>query len=219
MAPRWINSVLMLLVALACVPVACIARARTIRSPVTRLHLVQDMDNQGRFRAQAANPIFADGRAMRAPVAGTVAQISNDRFTALEDPRYRTGVDGNEFTTLIPVALDSLTLERGQQRYEIFCSPCHGLSGYGDGVVARRADRLQQGSWVPPASLHAEPAFSRAVGHLFNTVTNGIRTMPAYGSQIPIEDRWAIVAYIRALQRSQHASVSDVPVGELSKLR
>ncbi len=85
------------------------------------------------------------------------------------------------------------------------------LAGDGDGMVSRRAEALQQGSWVPPTSFHEEPALTRPVGHLFNTITRGIRNMPAYGSQIDPEDRWAIVAYVRALQRSQHARLEDVP--------
>ncbi len=78
---------------------------------------------------------------------------------------------------------------------------------------------MQQGTWVPPSSFHVEPASTRSVGHVFNTITNGIRTMPAYGRQIPAEDRWAIVAYVRALQRSQKASLDDVPVEKRSALR
>ena len=82
-------------------------------------------------------------------------------------------------------------------------------AGYGDGIVARRADRLQEGTWVPPSSLHDDTVRQRPDGHLFNTITNGIRTMPAYGPQIPERDRWAVVAYVRALQRSQRARVED----------
>jgi mono/diheme cytochrome c family protein len=109
------------------------------------------------------------------------------------------------------VTVDARLLARGHERYAVFCAPCHGLSGHGDGMVARRADRLQQGTWTPPSSFHVEPVSARPVGHLFNTITNGIRTMPAYGSQVGVADRWAIVAYVRALQRSQRASIDDVP--------
>jgi mono/diheme cytochrome c family protein len=151
---------------------------------------------------------------MRLPLPGTVA-----RGQLREDDAYYRGIRGQEYVTELPVELTMARVERGRERYNIYCSPCHGLSGYGDGMVARRAERLQQGKWVPPASLHAEPAYSRPVGHLFNTITNGIRTMPAYGSQLPVEDRWAIVTYVKALQRSQRARLEDVPPEERASLR
>lgn len=110
-------------------------------------------------------------------------------------------------------------LKRGQERYGIYCAPCHGLAGYGDGIVNVRAERLQEGTWTPPSSFHDAVVLGRPVGHLFNSVTNGIRSMPAYGPQIPERDRWAIVAYVRALQRSQATKVDDVPAGERGAMR
>jgi mono/diheme cytochrome c family protein len=214
--PKWIKPSLILLAALALVPFALVARARATRSSEPRLHVVADMDNQPRFKSQQANPWFADGRAMRPTVEGTVA-----RGALRLDEAYYRGASGGAYLDGFPdrVALTRETLERGRERFEIYCAPCHGLAGYGDGIVARRADRLQQGTWIPPASLHVEPAASRATGHLFNTITNGIRSMPAYGSQIPVEDRWAVVAYVRALQRSQRARIEDVPAEQRSRLR
>jgi len=212
--PRWIVSTLLILATLALVPLACVARARVVHSKDPRIHIIQDMDNQGRFKSQQGNPLFADGRAMRAPVPGTVAR---GRLEA-NDPLDRGLADG-EWVTRIPLPVDAALLERGQSRYRIFCSPCHGLSGYGDGIVAKRAERLQEGSWVPPASFHVPPASTRPDGHIFNTITNGIRNMSSYGAQIPVEDRWAIVAYVRALQRSQRGSVDDVPPQLRSSLR
>lgn len=203
---RTVWMVVVLLATSALIPLAWIARARVTRSPQPRWHLVQDMDNQGRFKAQQANPLFADGRAMRPPVAGTVA-----RGELGDDERRTGGLDRGEYVHELPLPLTAELLYRGQERYGIYCAPCHGLAGYGDGMVARRADELQQGSWVPPASLHDEPALTRPAGHLFNTISNGLRKMPAYGTQIPVDDRWAIVGYVRALQRSQHARLADVP--------
>lgn len=214
--PKWINPLLIMLAALSLVPFALVARSRAMRTDQPRLHLVGDMDNQARFKSQQANAWFADGRAMRPPVEGTVA-----RGALRLDEAYWRGTSGGAYVDRFPapVALTRETIERGRARFDIYCAPCHGLSGYGDGVVARRADRLQQGTWIPPASLHVEPALSRPEGHLFNTITNGIRSMPAYGAQIPLEDRWAIVAYVRALQRSQHARLDDVPPEWRSRLR
>ncbi|HKQ61873.1 MAG TPA: cytochrome c [Candidatus Polarisedimenticolaceae bacterium] len=200
--PRAVRLTAVLLGVLALIPLACIARARVVHSAQPRIHPNQDMDNQGRFESQQANPLFADGRAMRPPVAGTVPQEGFDT-----DARVATGLDGPDYLHALPLPLTRELLARGHERYGIYCAPCHGLAGYGDGMVARRAGE----GWVPPSSFHAEPAASRPVGHLFNTITRGIRTMPAYGPQIPVADRWAIVAYVRALQRSQHARLEDVP--------
>jgi mono/diheme cytochrome c family protein len=172
------------------------------------------MDNQGRYKAQQLNTWFADTRAMRLPVAGTVA-----RGELRADDHYYRGIQDDDYASEFPMQLTASLLARGRQRYDIHCAPCHGMAGYGDGIVARRADRLEQGTWVAPASLHVEPAYSRPVGHLYNTITNGIRSMPGYASQIPVEDRWAIVSYLKALQRSQRADLEDVPPDERQSLR
>jgi len=206
--PRWFSIALVISVVLSLVPLALIARKRASFTEKPRVHLVQDMDNQPRYRAQAANPLFADGRAMRLPVEGTVA-----RGELRADDLYERGKTEAAWLEGLPAGttLSDELLLRGQQRYNVFCSPCHGLVGEGDGMVARRADRLQEGTWVPPASLHTELVRGRPDGHLFNTITHGIRTMPGYGSQIPVEDRWAVVAYLRALQLSQNARPEHVP--------
>lgn len=214
--PKWTYPTLLLLGALALVPVACIARARAVKSPLPRVHLILDMDNQQRYKSQQANPMFADRRAMRPPVAGTVARVPGG---LLFDDAYLTGIVNEQYVTEFPRPVTADVMRRGQQRFDIYCAPCHGLAGYGDGMVDKRAQSLQQGTWVPPASFHVEPASTRPVGHIFNTITNGIRNMPAYGPQIPVEDRWAIVAYVKALQRSQQATQDDVPPELRSSLR
>ena len=202
------------LVALSLVPLALIARARVSNSRLPRLHLVPDMDSQPKLKPQSANPMFADARAARPSVAGTVARGQLGSGDAL-----RTGRAGGEWLSAFPVPLSESLLRRGQERYGIYCAPCHGLSGYGDGPVSVRADRLQEGTWTPPSSFHTELVLARPVGHLYNTIANGIRNMPAYGAQIPVEDRWAIVAYVRALQRSQHTVLADVPAELRGQLR
>lgn len=212
--PKWALPTLAILVSLTLVPIVLIAKARSTQFREPRIHLIPDMDQQFKYKSQAFNPIFADGRAMRLPVEGTVARgelMSDDHL-------YRGIVDG-QWATTFPVPVTSGLLERGEERFGIYCSPCHGLSGEGDGVVAQRADMLQMAMWVPPASLHTDLVRERPVGHLFNTITHGIRTMPPYAAQIPVGDRWAIVAYIRALQRSQNATLDDVPPDMRSSLR
>jgi len=212
--PRWLMYFAVISVTLSWVPVALIMRARVTTSSKPRIHIIPDMDNQPRYAAQSRNPLFADRRAMRPPVAGTVA-----RGTVLGDPAFATGKLGDDWVTAIPAPVDRPMLERGRQRYDIFCSPCHGLAGAGDGMVAKRADELLEGTWTPPTSFHSDLLRERPAGHLFNTISNGIRNMPAYGPQIPVEDRWAIVAYVRALQRSQNATIDDVPEDIRAQLR
>jgi mono/diheme cytochrome c family protein len=212
--PRWLLYAAVLLAALALVPLALIVRARVTTSPLPRIHLIFDMAKQPKGKTQTANHLFADDRAMRPEVPGTVA-----RGELHEDGAYWEGRDARGWVTVFPVPVTEQLMRRGKERYDIYCTPCHGLAGYGDGPVGKRADQLQEGTWTPPSSYHTDLVRSRPVGHLFNTITNGIRNMPSYGSQIPASDRWAIVAYVRALQRSQDAGVNDVPLELRRQLR
>ena len=211
--PRWVASVLVVLAALALLPFACIYRARQSHSPLPRIHLIQGMDNQPRYVSQQVNPFFADTREARPPVAGTIARGHLDT-----DDGFDGGVRDGKWLEAFPVPITGKLLHRGSERFQIYCAPCHGLAGYGDGIVAVRAERAQEGTWVPPSSVHDASVLARPVGHLFNTVSNGIRTMPSYGSQIPVDDRWAIVAYVRALQRAGHASATVLTADERAKL-
>ena len=213
--PRWLIYTVVVLVVLSWVPLALIARARAVKSPNPPIHLIQDMDNQASFKTQSRNRLFADRRAMRPPVEGTVARGGLDEDRAL----HRGTTSDGAWVGTNPVPVTMSLMERGRQRFDIFCSPCHGLSGYGDGMVASRAEELQEGTWIPPTSLHTDTVRERPDGHLYNTISNGIRNMPAYGPQIPVQDRWAIVAYIRALQRSQDATLDDVPPQMQTQLR
>jgi mono/diheme cytochrome c family protein len=213
--PRWLTSIVVILVALSWIPVALALRARVVKKTEPRIHIIQDMDNQPKVKAQSRLMLFADRRGMRPPVPGTVA-----RGAVIGDSALMLGTsEGDSWVETNPVPVSMSLLERGQQRYEIFCSPCHGLAGYGDGMVAQRADQLQEGTWTPPTSFHTDLVRERPAGHLFNTISNGIRNMPSYGSQIPVDDRWAIVAYVRALQRSQNATIDDVPADLQAQLR
>lgn len=210
----------LILLVLALVPPAIIARMRAVNTAHRRIHLIQDMDNQAKLRAQQASELFLDGRAMRRPVAGTVARGELD-----EDEHFVLGVVNNQWADAFPakVPLDRALMERGRERFTIYCQPCHGASGYGDGIIHQRATQLmisgiQETTWVQPKSLHEEAIRTQPVGQIYNTVTNGIRTMAGYGGQIPRADRWAIVAYVKALQRSQHARPEDVPASERADL-
>lgn len=217
--PRWVYPLLALCFVGALIPLVLIARSREVPSPRTRIAIVQDMGKQPKYRPQSENPMFADDRAMRLPVAGTVAR---EGFSA--DERYTRGVDGGQWTKIMPVPVDMKLMRRGQERFGIYCSVCHGLSGDGKGMIDVRMTELveqnaSQHKWVHPADLRSDAVRSRDLGQIFDTITNGVRNMPPYGSQIDIPDRWAIVAYVRALQRSQHASVEDVPGDKRNELR
>lgn len=205
--PKIVTPIVVLLGVLALVPVALIARARGAKSDLPRIHPIRDMGKQPKFMAQEVNPLFADRRAMRPLVPGTIAQ--NDLRT--DDHLYRGLVKG-EWAMTFPMPVTDAVMQRGRERFDIYCAACHGLSGYGDGMTARRAVALNTPGWVQPSSYHTDLVRGRPVGHLFNTITYGIRTMPSYSAQIPVEDRWAIVAYVRALQRSQASPMADVPV-------
>jgi len=212
--PRWLTFTIVTLVVLSWVPLALIMRARVTTSSQPRIHVIPDMDSQPKYKTQSRNALFADRRAMRPPVEGAVA-----RGEVLGEQALMTGREGDGWIAEIPVPVDEALLVKGRQRYDIYCSPCHGLAGFGDGMVAKRADALQEGTWTPPSSFHTDLIRQREAGHIFNTISNGIRNMPAYGSQIPVEDRWAVVAYVRALQRSQNATTDDVPEDIRAQLR
>ena len=168
---------------------------------------------QNRFKSQQANPLFADTREARPIVPGTIA-----RGRLVEDDTLVTGLRGTGYVDTFPMPVSEDVLKRGRERFEIYCAPCHGLAGRGNGIVAVRAERLQEGTFVPPTSVQDKTVLARPVGHLFATITNGIRTMPSYGSQITVGDRWAIVAYVRALQRSAHTHASVLTADERAKL-
>jgi len=206
--PVWMKRLGIVLGLAALIPPLLVVRARVSTSESPRIHIIPDMDNQLKFKAQSRNDLFLDGRAMRPQVAGTVFRGGLDADSHL----YRGLVNG-KWAESFPFEVTLDTLKRGRERFNIYCWVCHGLSGYGDGPVAVRAENLQlqgKATWVPPTTYHDAERRARPVGHIFNTITNGIRTMPAYGDQIPPADRWAIVAYVKALMRSQAAKIEDV---------
>jgi mono/diheme cytochrome c family protein len=199
------------LVVLSLIPPLLIARYRAVPKSLPRIHPILDMDLQPKYLPQGASPLFSDGRAMRPPVPGTVAQGQLD--SGWGGSSTATPTVNGKWVAAFPVPVTPSLMERGQERFNVYCAVCHGLMGDGgaSSVTSARAIRREDKGWVPPLSLHGPTIRQQPVGELFNTVTNGIRTMPAYASQIPPADRWAIVLYVRALQRSQNATIKDVP--------
>ena len=207
--PRPIIYVLLFLVALSLVPMGLVYKARSTRErDQSRIQVVYDMDDQVHDKTQARNTFFDDGRAMRKPVAGTVAR----GLAWTDEARYLGVVPGDTlFVTEFPVPVTAAMVDRGQERYNIYCAPCHGTSGNGNGLVNQRAAGLAEGTWTPPTDLTSQQVVDRPVGHIYNSIANGIRNMPSYGSQIMPDDRWAIVAYVRALQLTRNADIEDLP--------
>lgn len=184
----------------AMVPFGIFASARESKTTKSQFNIVPNMDYQMKYKAQADNDFFADGRSMREPVTGTVA-VGGLRL----DSHFFEGKVSGEWARTLPeqVGADEATMARGEQRFGIYCAPCHGLTGSGDGMVHRHAFALQEGTWVKPTNIANADIKKKPAGELFNTISNGIRNMPGYARQIPPQDRWAIVMYMRALQHSQ----------------
>ncbi len=158
----------------------------------------QDMHDQPRYEPLEKSDFFDDGRSARPQVPGTIARGEMRLDTHL----YEGKVNG-EAATALPFPVTAELLERGRERFDIFCAICHDKAGYGQGMAVRRG--MKQ-----PSSLHVERLREAPVGYFFDVITNGFGAMYDYSDRISPEDRWAIVAYIRALQRSQNAQLADV---------
>jgi mono/diheme cytochrome c family protein len=248
-----------ILLALLFVPPAMIYKLRVTGSRIPRIHLIHDMDHQPKFKTQKINRLFADGRASRPQVFGTVArgqqQADDQLYRGLLDsaplmalvsmqqagpaaaampaagaPAVTTDpaappalpvdpLDALPWVSKFPVAVSEATMRRGQERYNVYCSSCHGLAGDGDGLVTLRALELDQGTWIKPVSYHSDQVRNQPIGRLFHSITNGVRKMPAMGDVIPTEDRWAILLYLRALQRARQGTLNDVPSDRLEALQ
>jgi mono/diheme cytochrome c family protein len=210
--PRILVYTLLILTTALVLPPLVIARSRVTPSPSRPVHLVWDMDFQNKFKTQTPNPLFADERAMRPLVEGTVA-----RGEAYTDAHLYDGVVNGQWATAIPASmtLDIALLRRGQERFNIYCTACHGYAGYGDGIVnqigmdlvANTNGPVNGTTWVAAKSLHDDTVLVQPVGQIYNTLTNGIRNMAGYGAQIPTADRWAIAAYVKTLQLSQNSTM------------
>jgi mono/diheme cytochrome c family protein len=166
----------------------------------------QDMHDQPKFRGNRATSFFPDRRSMRPVVEDTVA-----RGQLYENEAFYTGKTGGKPVAELPVAVTRELLERGRQRYDIFCSPCHDRTGQGLGMVVRRGYRR-------PNSFHIDRLREAAPGYFYDVISKGFGAMADYSAQIEPADRWAIVAYIRALQLSQRAALADVPEPERARL-
>ena len=182
--------------------VALTGCARGCTSSRPPIHINPSMDDQPKVLPQTASTFFNDGASMRQPVPGTVP-IGGLK----EDAAFFTGrgSDG-KFVATIPVTVDEALLERGRQRYVIYCQPCHDARGDGKGILFQRGN-------IPTANLHQDRILKNPDGLIFDVITNGLALMPAYRWPIPPADRWAIIAYVRELERKRLASATGAPAG------
>ena len=164
----------------------------------------QDMQDQPKYKPLAPSRFFSDGKSARQLVEGTVPfQPGGHAISPMADV---------SMATTLPFALTPQALDRGQERFNIYCAPCHGRSGYGNGMVVRR------GFHAPP-SLHIDRLRQAPLGHFYDVMTNGFGAMSSYAGKVAPEDRWAVAAYIRALQLSQHATINEAPPEVRAKLQ
>ena len=159
----------------------------------------QDMHDQPSYSPYEESSFFADGQSARPLVAGTVA-----RGQLKDDPLLYTGKEGEEPATVFPFPVDEKVMTRGQERFNIYCALCHGRAGDGEGIIPQRG-------FQSPPTFHQDRLREAPASYYFTVITNGFGAMPSYATEVPPQDRWAIIAYIRALQLSQNATIEDVP--------
>lgn len=165
----------------------------------------QDMHDQPRYKPYRESDFFGDRRSARPQVEGTVA-----RGMLREDTHLYAGKVGGAPAETFPFPVTAEVLARGRERYGIYCAPCHGLAGNGDGMIVARGYRK-------PSSFHVDRLRAEKPGYFYDVIANGFGAMPDY-AHVPVEDRWAIVGYVRALQLSQNATLSDVPAEKRGEL-
>ena len=179
--------------------VASLAGCRGQESDQPPIHFNPNMDSQPRYDPQAMSKFYDDRRTMRQPPEGSVARGNFD-----ENDVHATGKDGEQYVAKMPMAITPDMLKRGQTKFNIYCAPCHSESGNGQGMVAKHG-------FEGVKSLIDDYARGLPDGQIFGAMTYGVRSMPTYSGQLTTDERWAVVAYVRALQLSQNATVQEVP--------
>ena len=172
----------------------------------------QDMHDAPRYDPYERSAFLPNGSSAQPLVTGAVARASTVGDWLVEDDLLTTGKLNGQPSTVFPFAITRADLDRGQQRFDIYCAPCHGRTGEGNGMVVQRGYRQA-------VNYHIDRLRQAPAGYFFDVITNGFGVMPVYRAQIPIEDRWRIIAYIRALQLSHAAAAGDVPAEELERLK
>jgi len=189
---------------------------RGLRSTQPPVEVFPDMDRQGKYKPQAASAFFADGRADRTPVAGTVPRgrstAADPDFLRADDAHYAGKNADGSFVRGFPLDVTQQLVERGQNRFQIYCQPCHGAAGDGNGIT-------KQYGMIATPTFHDDRLRGMAEGEIFNTITHGKNTMMPYADKLSPDERWAVIAYVRALQRAHHAKIDDVPLERRGELK
>jgi mono/diheme cytochrome c family protein len=189
---------------------------RGLRSTLPPIEVFPDMDHQAKYKPQAESKFFADGRADRPIPPGTVPHgrsvEADPAYLRADDFRYAGKNADGSFARGFPVAVTETMIRRGQNRYLIYCYPCHGALGDGNGITK------SYGMVVTP-TYHDDRLRQMAEGEIFNTITNGKNTMFSYADKLSPDDRWAVIAYVRALQRARQGTIDDVPVEQRGGLK
>jgi mono/diheme cytochrome c family protein len=191
---------------------------RGLRSTQPPVEVFPDMDRQAKYKPQGESKFFADGRADRPRVAGTVPRgrsevgAADDAYLRADDARFLGRQADGSFVTAIPVEVSEAMINRGRDRYMIYCAPCHGALGDGNGITKRYG-------MVATPTFHDDRIRNMPHGEIFNTITNGKNTMMPYGDKLTPDERWAVVAYVRALERARHAKLDDVPLEKRGELK
>ncbi len=214
--PRPLVYGLIIAVVASLIPFAFFAKARASTMREGRIHVVWDMDFGPGYKAQSENPLYRDKRSMRQPEQGTVAR----GFLHADDHLYKGRDEAEAWATTLPEGVEATTdtMKLGKQQFEIYCTPCHGDLGDGQGMIHKRASLLG-GGWVPPSNLLDQRIKEMPAGEIFNTITHGIRNMKGYGSQIEADERWAIILYLRALQNSRMLPASELSDADRAQLK
>ena len=189
---------------------------RGLRSTQPPIEVFTDMDRQGKYKAQSASKFFVDGRADRQIPAGAVPRgrstAADPAFLRADDFHYAGKAADGSFARGFPVEINQDLLRRGQDRYQIYCTTCHGASGDGNGIT-------KSYGMVATPTYHDDRLRAMAEGEIYNTISVGKNTMLSYADKLSPDDRWAVVAYVRALQRAHHATIDDVPVEKRGDLK
>lgn len=189
---------------------------RGMKSTRPPIEVFPDMDHQAKYKPQAESKFFADGRADRAIPAGAIPRgrsvEADPSFLRADDFHYAGKNPDGSFARGYPVEVTDAFIKRGHDRYMIYCYPCHGGTGDGNGIT-------KSYGMVATPTYHDDRLRAMAEGEIFNTITHGKNTMFPYADKLSVDERWAVVAYVRALQRAHHATIDDVPLEQRGGLK
>jgi len=202
--------------AFLCLLTVSVMGIRGMNSTLPPIEVFPDMDRQAKFKPQTPSKFFGDGRADRLPVPGTVPHgrgvVADPDFLRADDAHYAGKNADGSFVRGFPVEVNAALLKKGGERFQIYCQPCHGALGDGNGIT-------KQYGMIATPSYHDDRIRNMPEGEIFNTITHGKNTISSYTDKLSPDERWAIIAYVHALQRAHHATIDDVPLENRGDLK